>query len=102
MTLDNWSDVMKDLKANVHTFPPIVIEGYFISFVILTSIIAFNVFIAVMTSQVQDKLEKDIEEKITEADNSIQNNQLTNHMQVLMEEIQSLRGELKELSRRGS
>lgn len=102
MTLDNWSDVMKDLKTNVHTFPPIIIEGYFISFVILTSIIAFNVFIAVMTSQVQDKLEKDIEEKITEADNSAQNIQLSNRMQILMEEIQSLRGELKELSKRGA
>src|SRR6267154_737499 len=54
MTLDNWSDVMKDLKANVHTFPPLVIELYFVSFVILTAIVAFNVFIAVMTSQVQD------------------------------------------------
>jgi voltage-gated sodium channel len=101
MTLDNWSDVMKDLKVNVHTFPPIIIEGYFISFVILTAIIAFNVFIAVMTSQVQEKLEKDIEEKITEVDNSIQNNQLSDRMEVLMAEIQSLRGELKELVRRG-
>jgi len=100
MTLDNWSDVMKDLKENVHTFPPIVIEGYFISFVILTSIIAFNVFIAVMTSQVQEKLEKDMEERITEADTSMQNNQLSNHLQVLTGEIQSLRAELKEMNRR--
>jgi voltage-gated sodium channel len=98
MTLDNWSDVMKDLKANVNTFPPIVIEGYFVSFVILTSIIAFNVFIAVMTSQVQDRLQKGIEEKITEADNSMQHNQLS--MQVLLEEIQSLRGELREMNKK--
>ena len=100
MTLDNWSDVMKDLKANVNTFPPIVIEGYFVSFVILTSIIAFNVFIAVMTSQVQDRLQKDIEEKMTEADHSTQNSQLSNRMQGLMEEIQSLRGELRDISKR--
>jgi voltage-gated sodium channel len=102
MTLDNWSDVMKDLKTNVHTFPSIFIEGYFVSFVVLTSIIAFNVFIAVMTSQVQDKLEKDIESKITEADNSIQHNQLANRMQLLMDEIKDLRGELKAFSRRES
>jgi voltage-gated sodium channel len=99
MTLDNWSVVMKDLKANVGTFPPIIIEGYFISFVVLTSIIAFNVFIAVMTSQVQDRLEKGIGEKITEADNSVQSNELSNHVQRLMEEIQSLRGELKSLNK---
>lgn len=100
MTLDNWSDVMKDLKANVHTFPSIVIELYFVSFVILTAIIAFNVFIAVMTSQVQEKLEKDIEEKIIETDTSMQNSQLADRMQVLMEEIQNLRGELKLLKER--
>jgi hypothetical protein len=100
MTLDNWSDVMKDLKANVHTFPPLVIELYFVSFVILTAIIAFNVFIAVMTSQVQEKLEKDIEEKISEADASIQNNQLADRMQLLLEEIQSLKGEVRQLRER--
>jgi len=91
---------MKDLKANVHTFPSIVIELYFVSFVILTAIIAFNVFIAVMTSQVQEKLEKDIEEKIIETDTSMQNSQLADRMQVLMEEIQNLRGELKLLKER--
>jgi voltage-gated sodium channel len=101
MTLDNWSDVMKDLGSNVHTFPRLVIEMYFISFVILTAIVAFNVFIAVMTSHVQEKLEKDIEEKIIVADNSIQDNQLSNSMQVLMEEIQGLRSEIQELRRRG-
>ncbi len=101
MTLDNWSDVMKDLRANVHTFPPLVIELYFVSFVILTAIIAFNVFIAVMTSQVQEKLEKDIEEKISEVDNSIQTNQLASRMLVLMEEIQSLRSELSALNKKG-
>ncbi len=101
MTLDNWSDVMKDLKANVHTFPPLVIELYFVSFVILTAIVAFNVFIAVMTSQVQEKLEKDIEQKINEADSSTQSNQLSHRMEVLMEEIQGLRVELQELSKKG-
>ena len=100
MTLDNWSDVMKDLRANVHDFPPLVIELYFVSFVILTAIIAFNVFIAVMTSQVQEKLEKDIGEKISEADSTIQTNQLADNMQVLMDEIKSLRGELRQLSNR--
>jgi len=89
------------MKANVHTFPPVIIEGYFVSFVILTSIIAFNVFIAVMTSQVQDKLEKNMEGKIAEADHAVQNNQLTTSMQVLMEEIQTLRVELRELSKKG-
>lgn len=100
MTLDNWSDVMKDLKTNVHTFPPLVIELYFVSFVILTAIVAFNVFIAVMTSQVQDKLEKDFEEKIAEADSSAQSNQLSHRMEVLMEEIQGLRVELQELNKK--
>ncbi|MGC4021228.1 MAG: ion transporter [Cyclobacteriaceae bacterium] len=98
MTLDNWSDVMKDLRANVTAFPAFVIEMYFVSFVILTAIIAFNVFIAVMTSQVQEKLEKDIEEKISGASRSATSNQLTADMQLLMDEIKSLRGEVRQLS----
>ncbi len=100
MTLDNWSDVMKDLRANVHTFPPIVIQAYFISFVIFTAIIAFNVFIAVMTSQVQEKLEKDFEEKIIEADNTIASDGLSNSIKEMHQEIRSLRMELQDIKKR--
>jgi voltage-gated sodium channel len=98
MTLDNWSDVMKDLRANVQTFPPLVIEFYFISFVIFTAIIAFNVFIAVMTSQVQEKLEKDIEEKIT--DDQSEQKELSSHLQAMVEEIRNLRTEIIELKKK--
>jgi voltage-gated sodium channel len=100
MTLDNWSDVMKDLKVNVHTFPPILIQAYFISFVIFTAIIAFNVFIAVMTSQVQEKLEKDLEEKIIEADSANQSIGLSQSIKELHDEIRNLRTEVANLKER--
>lgn len=98
MTLDNWSDVMKDLTANVRGFHPLVIELYFISFVILTAIVAFNVFVAVMTSHVQERLEKDMKEKISEAESEFQNGSI----QELLGEIRSLKAEVTELRKKMS
>lgn len=99
MTLDNWSDVMKDLTANVPTFPPLAIQLYFISFVILTAIVAFNVFIAVMTSHVQERLEKDMEEKITEG-KSDGDTQLNASLQEMLLEIRNLKTEVAELRKK--
>lgn len=90
MTLDGWSEMMKDLTTNVHSFPPIVIEIYFISFVILTAIVAFNVFIAVMTSHVQEKLERN-----NETDS--QNIKTDATMQEMISEIRGLKTEVAEL-----
>ncbi len=100
MTLDNWSDVMKDLRVNVHEFSPFVIECYFVSFVIFTAIIAFNVFIAVMTSQVQERLEKDLEEKIVDPEASFQRDEIAQNVNVMIEEIKNLRLEVQDLKRR--
>jgi len=98
MTLDNWSDVMDELKANSPGYPPFIAQIYFVSFVVFTSIITFNVFIAVMTSQVQDKMEKDIEEKI-EAAQSFEDGYLNRGMKEIMSEIQLLKQEIRELKR---
>jgi voltage-gated sodium channel len=97
MTLDNWSDVMDDLKAHSPHFPPFVVQLYFVSFVIFTSIIAFNVFVAVMTSQVQDRMEKDIEKKVVEAQESAENSRLTAGMKEILTELQLLKAEMAAL-----
>ncbi len=90
MTLDGWSEMMKDLTTNIHSFPPIVIEIYFISFVVLTAIIAFNVFIAVMTSHVQEKLERD------NTDNRL-NIKMNTAILEMINEIRDLKSEVAEL-----
>jgi hypothetical protein len=99
MTLDNWSDVMKDLAANTQ-YHPFVIQTYFISFVMLTSIIAFNVFIAVMTSQVAEKVEADFAVRrgiVTQPE--ISNGQLNEGMREIMAELRQLKQEVGELKR---
>lgn len=100
MTLDNWSDVMKDLSVHVDSFSPIVIKLYFISFVIFTAIIAFNVFIAVMTSNVQERLEKGIAEKINAVENINQNVQLNDSLQQVILEIKNLKVDIAEFRRK--
>ncbi|GHM99795.1 hypothetical protein WSM22_12850 [Cytophagales bacterium WSM2-2] len=97
MTLDNWSDVMKDIRANTSFFQPIIVELYFISFVVFTAIIAFNVFVAVMTSQVQERLESDFEKKM-EGDKPA--DQLAGDIRLLLNEIASLRSEVSDLKRK--
>jgi len=71
-----------------------------VSFVVFTSIIAFNVFIAVMTSQVQERMEKDIEKKVVEAQESAESGQLQAGMKEIMTELQLLKAQLAEMRNR--
>ncbi len=104
MTLDNWSDVMHDITTHTPDFPPFIIQSYFVSFVVFTSIIAFNVFIAVMTSQVADKVETDLEQKVeaSQATDETIHVQLRSDMKEIVTELQLVRAELNELRRRSS
>jgi voltage-gated sodium channel len=101
MTLDNWSDVMDDIKTHASDFHPMFIQLYFVSFVVFTSVIAFNVFIAVMTSQVQDRMERDIKQKVDDAQiNDENSNELKAGLQDIVSELRLLKLELAELKGR--
>jgi large-conductance mechanosensitive channel len=104
MTLDNWSDVMHDITTNSPNIPPFIIQSYFVSFVVFTSIVAFNVFIAVMTSQVADQVEKDMETKVetSQAVDEAVHVQLRDDMKQVVLELQRVRAELNELRHKGS
>ena len=97
MTLDNWSGVMEDIKTNMPGYPPFIIQMYFVSFVWLTSIIAFNVFVAVMTSQVADRREPD--NSITQAPGSILQGQSQGGMSEIVTELRFLREAVSELKK---
>lgn len=97
MTLDNWSDVMVDIKTNMPGYHPFVIQLYFVSFVVFTSIIAFNVFIAVMTSQVQHKMEADIEQKVAQMSDGNAHLELKLGMDEILAELRSVKDELNKL-----
>ncbi len=60
MMANGWSEILRDLKANATDIPHWVSETYVISFFVFTVLITLNVFIAVMTSQIQEKIEREI------------------------------------------
>lgn len=58
---NGWSDILSELRS-FDSVPQIVTDLYVISFFILSVIITLNVFLAVMTSQVQERLERDLKQ----------------------------------------
>lgn len=97
MTLDGWSDLMYSVSE--HYEDSWFVRGYFISFVLMTAIVSFNVFVAVLTSQVQDKLEAEkaklvnlIDEEVAETEKEMQEG-----FKEMMIEIRALRSEVAEL-----
>lgn len=97
MTLDGWSELMYSVSE--HYKDSWFVRGYFISFILLTAIVSFNVFVAVLTSQVQDKIEAEkaklidfIDEEAAETEKETQEG-----LKEMMQEIRILRSEIAEL-----
>lgn len=59
MMTNGWADTLQDLRSH-HLVPNIYSDIYIISFFIFSVLVTLNVFLAVMTSQIQDKLSKDM------------------------------------------
>ncbi len=100
MTLDNWSDLM--YASSEHFNGSWLIKGYFVSFVLLTAIISFNVFVAVLTSQVQEKVineEKQQQNQVTEPEKEFlqADNEARADFRKVIEEIRLLRTEVEKL-----
>lgn len=102
MTLDGWSDMMH--AASKHYDNSWWIKGYFVSFVILTAIISFNVFVAVLTSQVHEKVIedqkqnkkqlKDIKGELAETEQGVQQG-----FKQVLAELQALRSEIEQIKK---
>jgi voltage-gated sodium channel len=97
MTLDGWSDIMNTTSSSVYS--PLLVKMFFVSFVIMTAIISFNVFVAVLTSQVHDKMRNNalykdflLTKEINQTEQALQMN-----MTLILNEIQSLKKELESL-----
>lgn len=100
MTLDGWSDMMYAASKSYND--SWLIKGYFISFVILTAIVSFNVFVAVLTSQVHEKFisdQKINKSKLTELQGDIQEteHEVQAGFQEVMRELKLLRAEVEKL-----
>jgi len=94
ITLEGWVDIMH--QASEHNNHSWFVRGYFISFIILTVIVSFNVFVAVLTSQVQEKISAS-QQKEEEILMSNLNNKLDLQHAVYLEQIQMLRNEIENL-----
>ena len=102
MTLDGWSEMMYTASANFND--SWFIKGYFISFVVLTAIISFNVFVAVLTSQVHEKVLEDqklsdskfedLEKEISQTEDDIRGD-----IKIMLNEIKLLRQEIEALKK---
>jgi len=57
---NGWDEALADLKVNAPVINPIVSEFFIFSFFIFSVLITLNVFIAVMTSQIQEKINADL------------------------------------------
>lgn len=108
MTLDNWSEMMQTTTNG--TWDGWLYRGFFISFVVLTAIVSFNVFVAVLTSQVHRKMEmekkrnnQEILREIQDIEDDIEQAGVNINIQLmeLMKEIKSLREEVRELKSAG-
>jgi voltage-gated sodium channel len=62
MTLDGWGELMLAVNEADLAIPTVIIDVYFISFVVITAIVSLNVFIAVLASSVETRISKDVQD----------------------------------------
>ncbi len=103
MTLDGWSDMMYAASDNYNG--SWLIKSYFVSFVVLTAIVSFNVFVAVLTSQVHEKFiedQKKADRKLAKLEGEISEaeQELESGFTEVLKEIRSLRKEVEELKKK--
>lgn len=101
MTLEGWSDIMYQAASKSHHYSSWFIKSYFISFIILTVIVSFNVFVAVLTSQVQEKISEENKKEEIKIENYILDNSKTlqDELKSLKEEIEKLRTEIQNMKK---
>jgi voltage-gated sodium channel len=105
MTLDGWSDMMYAASASYDG--SWLIKMYFISFVVLTAIISFNVFVAVLTSQVHERFlneQKQSESKLAKLAGEVSETEreVETGFKEVLAELKSLRKELEDIKNRGN
>lgn len=86
LTFEDWTDVMYE-AMEVYSWAWI----YFVSFVIIAAFVFFNLFIAVIIGEMQKLQDADITEEIHED---------SKKLDVLLEEIKSLREEVQDLKKK--
>lgn len=102
MMANGWGEVLAELKAEAVNVSPWVTEAYLISFFVFSVLITLNVFIAVMTTQIQEKIERDLkviskkEDTIIqqEEESAIHQAELNRKLDRILKELNEVRGQL--------
>ena len=81
----DYSEIVKIVQKHSPKLPILIIDMYFLSFFIVTSMITLNVFIAVMTNSVQEEVIQDISKM--EKSNDLEIELLNKKIDIIIEEL---------------
>ena len=81
----DYAEIIKVVVVHSPNLPIFVVDMYFFSFFIVTSMITLNVFIAVMTNSVQDEFIQDLSK--LDKSNDLEIKQLNKKLDLIIEEL---------------
>jgi len=87
----DYAEIIKVVVVHSPNLPIFVVDMYFFSFFIVTSMITLNVFIAVMTNSVQDEFIQDLSK--LDKSNDLEIKQLNKKLDLIIEELEKQKPE---------
>ncbi len=106
MTLDGWGELMLAVNEADLAIPLVVIDIYFISFVVITAIVSLNVFIAVLASSVETRISQDVQDNQQSLSKLIREESDQTELEVeegfreLLAEIRTMKAEVAEIRKK--
>ena len=99
---NGWTDALVELKTS-ESAPVYLTEIFIYSFFIFSVLITLNVFIAVMTSQIQEKIERELQLIKKKEDQIIQQEtESSENQDMLNQKLDKIMAELEEIKKRSS
>ncbi len=106
MTLDGWGEIMSAVNETDLAINPIIVDMYFISFVVITAIISLNVFIAVLASSVETRISQNVQDqkrslsKLIKDETDQMDEEVEEGFSLILKEIQSLKSDITEVRKK--
>jgi len=95
MSTNGWSGAFEDLKTNASNVTPLITDFYVFSYVIFSVLVTLNVFIAVMTGHIQDKLQDDM--KKIEVKEDVLLNKVDENLEKILNKFKKLENEINDM-----
>jgi voltage-gated sodium channel len=106
MTLDGWGELMLAVNEADLAIHPVIVDIYFISFVVITAIVSLNVFIAVLASSVETRISKDVQDnqqslsKLIREEADQTEHEVGEGFRELLSEIRTMKAEVAEIRKK--